>query len=62
MQPYYLAYPLDVKDITTMIKVAELMEKKIVARSGGHQYSGLSVGNCNTITLSMDHFDTFKLH
>ncbi len=45
-----------------MIKVAELMEKKIVARSGGHQYSGLSVGNCNTITLSMDHFDTFKLH
>jgi hypothetical protein len=43
------------------------MNKKIVTRSGGHQYCGLSSGGNDTIVISMNHFhkisnqETFKL-
>lgn len=33
------------------------MRKKVVARSGGNQYSGLSSGGNETIVVSMDHFN-----
>ncbi len=39
-----------------MIKFAGEKNKKIVARSGGHQYCGLSSGGDGTIVLSMDEF------
>ena len=37
------------------------MGKKVVARSGGHQYSGLSSGGNDTICISMDRFNVLKL-
>ena len=43
-----------------MIKYAQKNGKKIVARSGGHQYSGKSSGGSDTIVLSMDRFDKIK--
>jgi FAD/FMN-containing dehydrogenase len=57
MQPYYIAYPEDINDIKIMIDLARLLGKKIVARSGGHQYSGLSSGGDDTIVLSLDAFN-----
>ena len=43
-----------------MIKYAKENGKKIVARSGGHQYSGKSSGGSDTIVVSMDRFDKIK--
>ena len=57
MQPFYLAYPEDIDDIKVMIEMARILCKKIVARSGGHQYSGLSSGGIDTIVLSLDAFN-----
>lgn len=45
-----------------MIKAGSLLNKKVVARSGGHQYSGLSLGGQDTIVLSMDSFNTLSLN
>lgn len=45
-----------------MLKAAHLLNKKVVARSGGHQYCGLSLGGSNTIVLSMNNFNTAKLN
>jgi len=45
-----------------MIQVASCLNKEIVARSGGHQYSGLSSGGDNTIVISMDNFNDLKLN
>jgi FAD/FMN-containing dehydrogenase len=33
------------------------MNKKIVTRSGGHQYCGLSSGGDDTIVISMNNFN-----
>lgn len=58
MTPYIVAYPQNVSDIVTAISYARSMSptKNIVARSGGHQYCGLSSGGQNVIVLSMDRF------
>lgn len=59
LKPFMVAYPMDIDDIRAAIKYATENKKNIVARSGGHQYSGLSSGGSSTIVLSMDkHFNT----
>ncbi|QEL19184.1 FAD-binding protein [Limnoglobus roseus] len=57
MSPFMVAYPRDVDDIKSAITFAQGKQKSLVARSGGHQYSGLSSGGSGTIVLAMDRFD-----
>ena len=55
MRPYLIAYPrTDSDDIPAAIRFARANNKRIVARSGGHQYSGMSSGGDDTVLLSMD--------
>jgi len=58
MTPFMVAYPRDADDITAAILFAKNRDERtrIVARSGGHQYSGKSSGGLDTIVLSMDAF------
>jgi FAD/FMN-containing dehydrogenase len=57
MSPFMVAYPRDVADVRAAITFARARHKRLVARSGGHQYSGTSSGGDGTIVLSMDRFD-----
>ncbi|MEM7354293.1 MAG: FAD-binding protein [Acidobacteriota bacterium] len=55
MRPYLVAYPRNhTDDVAVAIAFAKANGKHVVARSGGHQYSGLSSGGDDTILLSMD--------
>jgi FAD/FMN-containing dehydrogenase len=55
MRPYLIAYPrMDSDDIPAAISFAKANNKHLVARSGGHQYCGLSSGGDDTVLLSMD--------
>jgi hypothetical protein len=56
MTPHMVAIPQDLNDIRTALKFARIKRKRVVARSGGHQYSGTSSGGDGTIVLSMDQF------
>src|SRR5262245_56614037 len=57
MHPYLVAYPRpNSDDIPAAIRFARANNKHIVARSGGHQYSGMSSGGDDTILLSMDDY------
>lgn len=56
MSPFLIAYPESVSDVRAAIEFAKKIGKKIVPRSGGHQYSGLSSGGNDTIVLAMDAF------
>lgn len=53
-----IAYPAHVADVQTALRFAKTMGKKVVARSGGHNYCGKSSGAQDTIALSMDAFNT----
>ncbi len=55
-QPYVVAYPQSITDIRLAIAYAKMLDKKVVARSGGHQYSCLSSGGSSVVILSMDRF------
>lgn len=55
--PFMLAYPRDVNDIVCAIQFAEQKNKKILARSGGHHYTGKSSGGDDTILLDMFYFN-----
>ncbi len=57
MTPLMVAIPRDVNDIKAALTFAKAKQTWVVARSGGHQYSGTSSGGDGTIVLSMDHFD-----
>lgn len=59
MTPHMVAYPLDTADIKSAIRFAKAQKKSIVARSGGHQYCGMSSGDDGTIVLSMEAFNQF---
>ncbi len=59
MTPFMLAYPRDEADIQAALAFAREKGKKVVSRSGGHQYCGMSSGGSETIVLSMDYFDQF---
>ncbi len=51
-----LAYPQSIADIQLKIMFAKMNNKKVVVRSGGHQYSCLSSGGSDVDVLSMDRF------
>ncbi len=55
--PSVVAYPLDVADIQAALAYALAHQKRVVTRSGGHQYSGQSSGDGTAVVLSMDQFD-----
>ncbi|CBN53929.1 MULTISPECIES: FAD-binding protein [Kamptonema] len=57
LTPLMVAYPRDAEDIAAAIAFARSKNLHIVARSGGHQYSGKSSGGSKTIVLSMDAFN-----
>lgn len=62
MSPFLIAYPTDINDIVLMLRYAKDQEKSVVARSGGHQYSGLSSGGDGTIVISMDSFKEISIN
>jgi hypothetical protein len=62
MHPSLIAYPrMDSDDIPAAIRFARANNKRLVARSGGHQYSGLSSRGDDTILLSMDLFKDLEI-
>src|SRR5262245_23154588 len=62
MRPYLIAYPrMDSDDIPAAIRFARANNKRLVARSGGHQYSGLSSGGDDTVLLSMDQYNYVEM-
>ncbi|MGB1241150.1 MAG: FAD-binding protein [Chitinophagales bacterium] len=61
MSPFMIAYPHDENDVTAAVIFAQENNKCIVARSGGHQYSGKSSGGKDTIVLSMDAFTHWEV-
>lgn len=62
MRPYLIAYPrMDSDDIPVAIRFAKANNKRLVARSGGHQYCSLSSGGDDTVLLSMDRYKHLKL-
>ena len=56
MSPYMIAYPKNEADIALGIQFAKEHAKKIVARSGGHQYTGKSSGDDDTVVFDMEYF------
>ncbi|CAM9161442.1 unnamed protein product, partial [Laminaria digitata] len=61
MTPHLIGYPRDVADVEIFVKYAIAHGKKVVVRSGGHQYSGTSSGGSDTMLLSMDAFDRLDI-
>ena len=61
MSPYMIAYPMDEDDISVIVRFAEKENKHVVARSGGHQYTGKSSGGDDTIVVSMDAFKNWNI-
>ncbi|KAI2496224.1 FAD-binding domain-containing protein [Fragilaria crotonensis] len=61
MSPHMAAYPMDVKDVMAAVLYAKGQNKKIVTRSGGHQYCGLSSGGDDTILLIMEKFNKLEV-
>ena len=62
MRPFLVAYPRkNSNDVAAAITFAKNEGKHLVARSGGHQYSGLSSGGDDTILLSMDLYDDLEV-
>lgn len=53
MTPKYVAMPLDSADVVKAVTYAAANGLKIVTRSGGHQYCGLSSGGSGTLLLDM---------
>lgn len=62
MSPFLIAYPADLDDIVLVLRYARDQEKSVVARSGGHQYSGLSSGGDGTIVISMNSFSGIAMN
>ena len=62
MHPCMVAYPRKgTDDVGAAIRYAVGNSKKVQARSGGHQYCGLSSGGMDTILLSMDLYDDIEV-
>lgn len=57
MTPQYVAMPLDAADVALAVQYAADKKLKIVTRSGGHQYCGLSSGGKQTLLLDMKLFN-----
>jgi hypothetical protein len=62
MRPHLIAVRrTDSEDVPAAIRFAKANKKYLVARSGGHQYSGLSSGGEDTILLTMERFKHLKI-
>ena len=53
MSPKLVAFPLDASDVLVAIQYAADHGLAVVARSGGHQYCGLSSGGDDTVLVDM---------
>ncbi|RUO91804.1 FAD-binding protein [Corallococcus sp. AB018] len=56
MTPRFVAMAENAMDVTTAVAFAAMNNLKVVARSGGHQYCGLSSGGKDTLLLDMTLF------
>ncbi len=56
MTPRYVARPTSSSDVVTAVTFASQQGLKVVTRSGGHQYCGLSSGGDATLLLDMTRF------
>lgn len=60
-EPNVIAIPKDTDDVKAAVEYGVQQKLKVVARSGGHQYCGLSTGGNDTILLKMDSFNTMNV-
>jgi hypothetical protein len=56
MTPRYVAVPVNATDVVKAVSFAARHDLRIVTRSGGHQYCGLSSGGKDTLLLDMKLF------
>ncbi|MEM7112179.1 MAG: FAD-binding protein [Chloroflexota bacterium] len=59
--PFRILFPCSESDVVAALAYARERGKAVVARSGGHQYSGLSSGGQGTMVLAMDAFAKFEV-
>jgi FAD/FMN-containing dehydrogenase len=59
MSPGLIAFPLDAADVERAVTFAATQQPplRVVARSGGHQYCGLSSGGTDTLVLDLSLLD-----
>lgn len=55
MTPFLVCYPEDSASVVAAVAWAADKGKKVVARSGGHQYCGLSSGGNDTVLIDLKH-------
>ncbi|MCB9592801.1 MAG: FAD-binding protein [Sandaracinaceae bacterium] len=53
MTPAFVAFPIDADDVVAAVGFAAQASLAVVARSGGHQYCGLSSGGADTLVLDL---------
>ncbi|MDP1829968.1 MAG: FAD-binding protein [Archangium sp.] len=58
MSPAFIAEPLHARDVVAAVTFAAAQRLKVVTRSGGHQYCGLSSGGDRTLVLDMKRFNS----
>jgi FAD/FMN-containing dehydrogenase len=58
MTPRLVAVPEDATDVTVAVNFAAKQGLKVVTRSGGHQYCGMSSGGNDTLLIDMRLFNT----
>ncbi|HEY0379778.1 MAG TPA: FAD-binding protein [Pyrinomonadaceae bacterium] len=58
MTPKFVAVPEDSTDVTLAVTFAANQGLKVVTRSGGHQYCGLSSGGSDTLLIDMRLFNS----
>jgi FAD/FMN-containing dehydrogenase len=58
MTPRFVAVPEDASDVTLAVTFAANQGLKVVTRSGGHQYCGLSSGGSDTLLIDMRLFNS----
>jgi len=61
MRPEAVAYPDSLNDVIAAIKFAKARNLKVIGRSGGHNYSGVSCDS-GALILSMDNFNEIKVY
>ncbi len=55
MTPFLVCYPENSASVVSAVAWAAQQNKKVVARSGGHQYCGLSSGGDDTVLIDLKH-------
>lgn len=57
MHPRFVVFPLDGPDVACAVSYAASQGLKVVGRSGGHQYCGLSSGGLDTMVVDLRDFE-----